>query len=112
VSHFRDAYAEFRRLNTEIAAVSVDSPFSHREWARELKIPFPMLSDFNREFLRAYHVRGLNTPHLADVAGYFAFVVDSAGIIRHIWSRSESDESNPVEEVLAVVRGLPEPELV
>ena len=56
MSQFRDAYGEFRRQGVEVAALSVDSPYSHRAWAAELNIPYPLLSDFAREFLTSYRV--------------------------------------------------------
>ena len=50
MSQFRDAYDEFRRAGFEVAALSVDSPYSHSAWAKELDVEYPLISDFAREF--------------------------------------------------------------
>ena len=56
MSQFRDAYDEFRRAGFEVAAISVDSPYSHRAWAKELGLEYPLISDFTGTFAADYHV--------------------------------------------------------
>jgi peroxiredoxin len=108
VSQFRDAYDEFRRANVEVAAVSVDSPYSHRAWAKELGVPYPLISDFGREFIESYRVPEGGTRLLPRTAKRSAFVVDAAGIIRYVWHASEGAGRPSVQEILEVARSLPE----
>ena len=56
VCTFRDALADFDELNVTVLGVSVDSPFSHRKWAREENLNFKLLSDQTHKFGKAMGV--------------------------------------------------------
>ena len=107
MSQFRDAYDEFRREGVEVAALSVDSPYSHRAWAESIDIRYPLISDFNREFMEKYRVplRGMRL--LSRVAGRSAFIVDQEGVIRYAWYQPEGRALPPVQEILEAARSLP-----
>ncbi|HEV3310943.1 MAG TPA: redoxin domain-containing protein [Chloroflexota bacterium] len=101
MSQFRDAYDEFRRVNAEVVAVSVDSPYSHQVWARQLGLLFPMVSDFARHLLRAYDALGPGTPLLPETARRTAFVIDRHRSIRYAWYPPPEGGLPPVGEILA-----------
>jgi peroxiredoxin len=109
VSQFRDAYDEFRRAGFEVAAISVDSPYSHRAWAEELDVSYPLISDFAREFATAYRVPLRTTGALPGTTSRSAFVIDFDKVIRYAWYAPEGKGLPPIEEILAVVQamGLP-----
>jgi alkyl hydroperoxide reductase subunit AhpC len=107
VSQFRDAYGEFRRLNVEVASVSVDSPYAHRVWAKELNIPFPMIGDLGRDLLTKYDALTNDVPFLGAIGGYHAFVIDADGMLKGVWYQPEAGGLSPVHEVLDGVRGDP-----
>lgn len=46
----------FAQANAQVYGISNDSPFVLEEWTRQLKIGFPLLSDFQHEVARAYDV--------------------------------------------------------
>jgi glutaredoxin-related protein len=72
----------FRAAHTQVLGVSVDSVYSHANWARDLGgISFPLLSDFEPkgDVARSYGVY-LDGPGITDRA---TILVDSAGIVRH-----------------------------
>jgi mycoredoxin-dependent peroxiredoxin len=107
VSQLRDAYGEFRRQEVEIATVSVDSPYAHRVWAEELNVEFPMISDFEHEFVGLYGAAASPPPQfLAWVMRYHTFVVDSAGTLRFVRYHDKEVGPAPVEEILKAVRDL------
>jgi peroxiredoxin len=107
VSQFRDAYDEFRREEVEVAAVSVDSPYSHRAWASELDIPYPLLSDFGREFIASYGIPSRDLKLLPGVATRTAFIVDRDSVIRYVWYGPSGGGLPPVEEILEAAQQLP-----
>lgn len=80
----RDDIADYQDLNTNILAISVDSPFTLERFKQDQNLNFPLLSDFNKEVARAYgalyedFVMGMK-----GVAKRAAFVVDAEGIIRY-----------------------------
>jgi peroxiredoxin len=84
----------------EVAAISVDSPFSHRAWAAELQIPFPLLSDFARQFISDYGVPRRDLHLLPGAASRSAFIVDAGGIIRYVWYQDDPSRLPPVDEIL------------
>jgi peroxiredoxin len=107
VSQFWDAYDEFRRAGFEVAAISVDSPYAHRAWAKELGVGYPLISDFAREFATAYKVPLTTTGALPGTTTRSAFVVDSNKIVRYVWYAPEEGKVlPPVEDVLTAVREL------
>ncbi|MCA0365950.1 MAG: redoxin domain-containing protein [Bacteroidetes bacterium] len=80
----RDDIASYQNLNAEILAISVDSPFTLGKFKEDQKLPFPLLSDFNKEVSAAYgsqyeeFVLGLK-----GVAKRSAFVIDEEGKIAY-----------------------------
>lgn len=52
----RDRYAHLLDQGAVVFGVSVDSPASHRKFIDKHSLPFPLLSDENREMVGAYGV--------------------------------------------------------
>lgn len=106
MSQFRDAYDEFRRVNVHVASMSVDSPYSHLAWARQLGIAFPMLSDFARTVLPRFEALGPGSPALPNTARRTAFVVDPNNFIRFAWYPPPEGALPPVGVILAEAQRL------
>jgi peroxiredoxin len=109
VSQFRDAYDEFRRAGFEVGAISVDSPYSHRAWAKELDVAYPLISDFARTFAVDYHVPLSTGGALPGTTSRSAFVIDSDRILRYVWYAPEGKGRPDVEKILQAVRALSYP---
>ncbi|HED04930.1 MAG TPA: peroxiredoxin [Candidatus Fraserbacteria bacterium] len=84
---FADRHQEFKRLNTEVLAVSVDSQYVHLAWQNTPRkeggigrVPFPHLSDLRRTMARDYDVL------IADkgVALRGLFIIDDEGIVQQV----------------------------
>ncbi|CAF1263067.1 unnamed protein product [Rotaria magnacalcarata] len=84
---FADRIQEFKNINTEIVAISVDSQFTHLAWLntpREQgglgKIQIPLLSDLTHQISKDYGV------FLQDVGHALRglFIIDGRGILRQI----------------------------
>jgi len=54
---FRDSIFEFRDLNAQILGVSLDDVESHREFAENHSLPFPLLADVEGSTADAYGVK-------------------------------------------------------
>ena len=80
----RDDIASYSSLNAEIVGISVDSPFSLAKYKEEQNLPFPLLSDFNKDTSTAYgslyeeFVLGLK-----GVSKRSAFVVNADGTLAY-----------------------------
>jgi len=80
----RDALAEFNGMNTDVVAISVDSPFTLAKFKELEGLNFPLLSDFNTEVSRQYgSLYDTFVFGMEGVSKRSAFVVDSEGVIRY-----------------------------
>ncbi|NID13068.1 redoxin domain-containing protein [Fibrivirga algicola] len=80
----RDNLHTYTNLNAEILAVSVDSPFTLAKFKEEQNLPFPLLSDFNKDVSEAYGALYENfVMNMKGVSKRAAFVIDEAGQIKY-----------------------------
>jgi mycoredoxin-dependent peroxiredoxin len=72
--------AKFDATETQVLGISVDSAPANARFAEDIKVTFPLLSDFKRTTVRDYGIfdeeRGFGTRA--------TFVIDKEGIIRNI----------------------------
>jgi peroxiredoxin len=80
---FRDAISELRRVSATVLGVSVDTFFALKAWADHEKLPFTLLSDFNKVVIRDYGVFNEDMIGLKGLAKRAVFVIDRDGIVRH-----------------------------
>lgn len=76
---------ELQALDARVFALSVDSPFVTARFREDVGIPFPVLSDFNREVSETYGVLYEELLGLHDVAKRSVFVVGSDGEVAYRW---------------------------
>ena len=50
----RDSFGDYEAQDAAILAISVDSPFVLARYKAEQNLPFPLLSDFNKEVSQAF----------------------------------------------------------
>ncbi|BAS26590.1 peroxiredoxin [Limnochorda pilosa] len=81
----RDGLSEFKGLKADVLAISVDSPYTLKAFAQAENLPFPLLSDFNKEVAPRYGAYYEDLAGLKGVAKRAAFVVDGDGIVRYRW---------------------------
>src|SRR5436305_2051937 len=53
---FRDSLARFNDLDAQVYGISVDMPFTLKVFGEQNGLTFPLLSDANREAIRAFDV--------------------------------------------------------
>jgi peroxiredoxin len=100
----RDNYEQYEKLGASVVAASVDSPFTLKVLAEQLKLPFPLLSDFNRETTRAYGALYDNLMGLRNVAKRSAFVIDEKGVVRYRWVSEDASVLPDFEEIQATLK--------
>ncbi|KAB2648863.1 MAG: redoxin domain-containing protein [Verrucomicrobia bacterium] len=74
---------DYTKLNAEVYAISVDSPFSQEAWATQNGIKVTILSDLNKTVTRAYDVLFPMLAGVGDTSARAAFVINSAGVITY-----------------------------
>lgn len=81
----RDMWSAWDELDARVFGISVDSPFVTAKFREEQGLPFPVLSDFNKEIARTYGVLHEDLLGLKGVAKRSAFVIDPAGTVVYAW---------------------------
>lgn len=84
---FRDNYEEFKNLGAEVIGISSDSLQSHQKFASRYKLPFILLSDFDKKIRKLF---GVPNDFLGLIPGRATYVVDKKGIIQLIFDNSSS----------------------
>lgn len=80
----RDDIATYAGMNADVVGISVDSPWTLAKFRDEQRLPFDLLSDFNKEASRAYQtIYETYQLDLKGVSKRSAFVIDGAGIVRY-----------------------------
>lgn len=104
LTKIRDDYEEYTKHGAEVMAASVDSPFTLKVWAEQLKLPFPLLSDFNKEVSRAYGALHDDMLGLKGVAKRAVFVMDGRGTVRYRWVSDDPGQLPEFDEIKAAVK--------
>ncbi len=103
----RDAWAAYEELEARVFGISVDSPFVTDRFRRDEKLPFPLLSDFNRDASRAYGVLYEDFFGLREVAKRAAFVIGSDGIVHLAWVTDDADVEPDYGAIRSALRTAP-----
>lgn len=76
---------EFKKRNTEVIGISIDSQFTHLAWKNTPvkkggigQVRYPLVADIKHEICRAYDVE-----HNDGVAFRGSFLIDRSGMVRH-----------------------------
>jgi peroxiredoxin len=90
--------------------VSVESNRAHTAFAEQMGLPFPLLSDLNREVVRQYGVMYTQAnPHREGFYGISkraVYVLDNDGLVRYAWITDDALVEPNVDEVLNAVAEL------
>ena len=100
----RESWDDWEDLNAQVLGISVDSPFVTDRFRTAEKIPFPILSDFNKEVVQRYGVFHEDLKGLKGVAKRSAFVIGRDGKVVYAWSTEDPKVQVPFEEVRKAVK--------
>jgi glutaredoxin-dependent peroxiredoxin len=80
---FKDSMAQLGTANAQVFGVSVDTFFTLKAFQDQQGLPFPLLSDFNKQVIRDYGVFNEDMIGLRGIAKRAVFVIDQDGIVRY-----------------------------
>jgi len=101
---YNEILPEFQRFNASLLGISVDGAWCHLAFAKDRKLQFPLLADFEPKgaVARTY---GVYRPH-DGICERALFVIDAAGTIR--WSYVSPVGVNPgADGILTALEALP-----
>lgn len=85
----------FEEKGAKVLAISADTPWSHKAFAEDRGIEFPLLSDFDRGVISSYGVE-----HEVGFPERAYFVIDREGVIRAKKVEETPKDQPEVEEVI------------
>jgi len=94
-----DSYERIKQLEAEVFGISVDTLESHKKFADEYKIPYPLLSDTGKNVCNQY--AGLN---MFGLAKRTTFIIDKEGRIARIFT--DIDPKVHGEEIVATLSSI------
>jgi len=104
---FSEAKGKFDELGAKVAAVSVDSQFTHLAWVNTPRkegglgeVSFPIIADLNKEIARSYDVLFNESVALRGL-----FIIDPKGIVRHA-TINDLPVGRNVDEALRVINAF------
>ena len=103
LSLYNEIMPEFEKFNAKILAISVDGIWSHLAFAKERKLTFPLLTDFEPKG-KVSQLFGAYNKKIGESARAL-FVIDRSGTIS--WSHLSPDDVNPgAEGILSALESL------
>jgi peroxiredoxin len=102
--HMRDSWSEWEGLDATVLGISVDSPFVTDRFRADQNIPFPILSDFNKDVCTNYGVLHEDLKGLKGVAKRSAFVIDPDGNVAYAWVTEDPRVQVPFDELKAALK--------
>ena len=102
----RDNLANYANLNAEVFGISVDSPFSQKAWKEKEQLNFALLSDFNRQAVKAYGAQYDSLLGFQGVAKRAAFVIDKQGTVRYAEVLEDARNLPNFENINETLQGL------
>ena len=93
--------AKFEANDTQVFGLSIDSPFANAEFAKQIGVTFPILSDIKHTTLKDYGIYN-------EEGGYgnrATFVIDPLGVVRHA-SITDQNVGRSPDETLRVLQAL------
>lgn len=101
---FRDAWDDIQALGAVVLGVSPDEGESHRRFAAKYRLPFALLSDPDRQVMRAYGAYGDKTSYGRPTVGVIRSTVwiGPDGRVRKHWARVPNAEEHPAKILAAL----------
>lgn len=95
MGQLQEEMGRFEEKGAKVLAISADTPWSHKAFAEDRGIEFPLLSDFDREVISEYGVE-----HEVGFPERAYFVIDHEGVVRAKKVEETPKDRPEVEEVL------------
>ena len=98
--------ADIRAAGGELLAIAVTATFSQQQFAKDLQLSYPLLSDWGGAVSDSWGVRYDVWKGHEGLAKRSLFVVDSDLTVQFAWVTDDAAELPDYDEAVAVLRGL------
>ena len=105
---FQDNLGKLNSANVTVLGISVDSPWANAEFARKYNLEFTLLSDLERDVVKAYDASFVG---LGGIEGYMSanrvvIVIDGSGVVQHRWVAENPGVEPDYDAVVAFASSL------
>jgi len=92
---FRDAYADYEKLNVPVIGISKDSVKSHGNFAMKQSLPFVLLSDTELQAIQSYDVWKEKKLYGKVNMGVVrtTYLIDENGVIEKVYDKVKPDKN-------------------
>lgn len=98
---------DYKSLNAKVIGISVDGTFVQKAFADANNITIPLLSDFNKQVVKAYNVLRPEFVHgMKGVAERAVYLIDKDGIIRYVEVTPTPGDQINFEGIKNAIAGL------
>jgi peroxiredoxin Q/BCP len=103
---FRDFWKDLQKAGVVVLGISADSGASHAKFAAKYRLPFPLLSDPDRQVMEAWGAYGDKMMYGKKTRGVIrsSVWIGRDGTVRKHWARVADAAKHPAQ-VLAQIRG-------
>jgi peroxiredoxin Q/BCP len=101
---FRDNWKSLSKANVVVLGVSADGAASHQKFIAKYKLPFPLLSDPDREVMEEYGAYGEKMMYGKKTTGVIRSTVwiGPDGRVKKHWARVANAEAHPAQVLAAL----------
>ena len=103
---FRDGIGALNNTRAQVYGISVDTFFALKAFADAQKLTFPLLSDFNKDAIRAYDVYNPDMVGLKGIARRSVFVIGRDGVIKYKEVLDDARNEPDYDKLNAAVNSL------
>lgn len=99
--NLRDNYEMWLKKGYKVVGVSPDSQASHQKFIEKYDLPFPLISDPEKEIIKAYGAWGPKKLYGREYEGLLrtTFVISEEGIVEQVFTKVKTkDHSNQILE--------------
>jgi peroxiredoxin len=102
----RDRLSALNRADAQVYGISVDTFFALKAFQKDQGLTFPLLSDFDKQVIRAYGVFNEDMIGLKGIAKRAVFVLDREGIVRYREVLEDARNEPDYEKVFSALATL------
>ena len=100
--NLRDNYSDLRKSGYEVIGVSVDSVKSHQRFKEKNSLPFPLISDSEKELVAAFGVWGEKKMAGRTYMGTYrtTFIINEEGVVERVIGPKEIKVKEHASQIL------------
>jgi peroxiredoxin len=102
MSTFRDMKPSFDEAGVQLCACDTNSVMSNAAWKEQMRVPFPMLSDFDGAVSAKFGILCGEEGYMRGRSNRAIFIIDGEMRARYVWVADDPSYEPDYDEVLSI----------